>query len=379
MPRLLPFLFLIVSLVWSCKPDPPTDELPPYEGILDLPDEPYSYSATAWPSYFFVDSVMATDNTPPDNPISDWGATLGRVLFYDVILSKNNTLSCASCHDQQFGFSDPRQFSVGYEGGLTGRNSMGLANSRFYASQAFFWDERAGTLEDQVLMPIQDHVEMGLTLEEMQSRLRASEYYPYLFEKAFGSEEISSERAARAMAQFVRSMVSYETRYDQGRVQVTDHREPFPNFTEEENEGKDVFYNAERGNCGACHLPDVFSAKEVFNIGLDLPYLDAGLGEVTGQESDEGKFKSPSLKNIAITAPYMHDGRFATLEEVVEFYNEGVWEHPNLGDPMRFWLPDGPPRPLFLSEDETQALVTFMETLTDSVMMTHAKWSDPFL
>ncbi|MEL7338953.1 MAG: cytochrome c peroxidase, partial [Bacteroidota bacterium] len=339
----------------------------------------YNYANPVLPDYFQIDSIREMDNTPADNQITDWGASLGRVLFYDVDLSANRTVSCASCHQAEHGFSDPSRLSEGFEGLKTSRNSMGLANARYYTNGAFFWDERAASLEEQVLMPIQDHIEMGLTLDEMVARLNATDYYPYLFEKAFGEPEITQTKAAKALAQFTRAMVSYQSPYDIGRAQVDDHMQPFPNFTEMENEGKDVFFNTLRANCGSCHLPDIFSGKEAFNIGLQMEYEDNGMGVVSGDPSQNGVFKVPSLKNIALTAPFMHDGRFDSLEQVVDFYNEEVVEHPNLGDPLRFWLPGGPPRPLFLSESEKEALVAFMKTLTDSVMIQDPKWSDPFL
>lgn len=256
---------------------------------------------------------------------------------------------------------------------------MALANARYYANRAFFWDQRAATLEDQVLMPIQDHIEMGLTLDELMDRLRNHPFYPYLYEKAFGDSAITEDRTARAMAQFVRSMVSYRAPYDVGREQVASHLDPFPNFTEEENLGKEVYYHPELGNCGSCHLPDVFSSADVFNIGLDLEYDDKGIGSATGRTELNGFFKSTSLRNIALTAPYMHDGRFLTLEEVVDSYNEEVQEHPYLSPEMRMWEPDGPPRPLFLSDDEKAALVAFLHTLTDLEMAEDEKWSNPFL
>jgi len=362
----------------ACKPDPVVETPPPYLGAVNLPSDPFNYAAPALPAYFNRDSIRLMDNTPADNPTTDWGATLGRVLFYDTTLSANYTVSCASCHEQSAGFSDPRRFSQGLEGEQTTRNSMGLANARYYRNKAFFWDERAATLEEQVLLPIQDHIEMGLSLPELMSRLANHAFYPYLYEKAFGDSTIDADRTARALAQFIRSMVAYQSRYDEGREEVSAFTDDFPNFTAEENLGKNIFYNPGIGNCAACHAPDVFSSKDIFNIGLEMNYPDPGVGGETGNPSQQGFFKAPSLRNIALTAPYMHDGRFATLEEVIDFYNDEVAAHPNLSPEMRMW-PDGPPRGLFLSEAEKAALKAFLETLTDEGLVDDDKFSNPFL
>ncbi len=196
------------------------------ERVLNLPDTPFDYATLDLPAHFTTNvpgqplptSIIGFDNTPSDNPITNDGATLGRVLFYDKKLSANGTISCASCHQQNKGFSDDATLSLGYNGGTTGRHSMTLINSRFYQRGRFFWDERAATLEEQVLMPLQDPVEMGMTLEQVISTVEQQAYYPDLFEKAFGSQEVDADRIAKALAQFVRSIVSYSSRYDEGRA-----------------------------------------------------------------------------------------------------------------------------------------------------------------
>lgn len=197
--------------------------------VPDLPETPYNYSQITLPQHFSVNAFPANlpqnavtdnDNTPADNPITDAGATLGRVLFYERKLSANETVACATCHQQEFAFTDPLALSVGFEGGTTRRRSMSLINARFYESGKFFWDERADTLEDQVLEPIQDHVEMGLTLEELVTVVESQDYYPDLFTDAFGDSEVTTDRISRALAQFVRSIVSYRSKYDEGRAQV---------------------------------------------------------------------------------------------------------------------------------------------------------------
>jgi len=339
---------------------------------LNLPEIPYNYSNIDLPAHFQRAVVVATDNEE-DNMITDAGATLGRVLFYDKALSANNSIACASCHQAQSGFSDPLTFSDGFEGGKTGRNSMGLANARYYTNGHFFWDERAATLEEQVVLPIQDAIEMGTNLVDLELELQQIEYYPFLFEQAFGDEEVTAERISQALAQFVRSIVSYQAPYDEGLAQAGAPQNDFANFTVLENEGKDLFFG--RANCTRCHQTDLFILPEARNIGLEIEYADQGLGDVTGNETDNGKFKAPSLRNIALTAPYMHDGRFASLNEVVEHYNSGVQAHPNLAPQL---MRNGNPQRLNLTADEKEALVAFLETLTDLNCINAEKYSDPF-
>lgn len=339
---------------------------------LVFPTTPYDYDNPTLPASFSVNPIVAQDNMPTTNVTTDLGAQLGRVLFYDKRLSLNRTISCASCHQAAHGFSDPRQFSVGFAGGLTGRNSMGLSNARWYQRKAFFWDERAATLEDQVLMPIQNSTEMGMTLTELEARLNAEPYFRDLFNQAFGTSTITSALVSRALAQFVRSIISTQSKYDVGVASSP----AFSNFTAEETQGRQIFNGV--GNCNACHGTDNFvpGAGPPFNNGLENPYTDKGLGAISGRTQDEGLFKVPSLRNIELTAPYMHDGRFATLEQVVEFYNSGVVAHPNLSPPLR--VAGGQPRRLNLTTAQKAALVAFLKTLTDNNLATNPKFSDPF-
>jgi cytochrome c peroxidase len=341
---------------------------------LLLPPAPFNYANPALPPRFLQQPILGQDNTPANNPVTNAGATLGRVLFYDKRLSQNGTVSCASCHQQAHGFSDPARFSTGFHGGLTGRNSMGFANARWYQRRAFFWDERAATLEIQVLQPIQNEVEMGLTLTELETKVAAEPYYATLFTNAFGTPQVTSDRIARALAQFVRSIISTQTKFDAG-VPVN-----FTNFTAQENQGRQLFTGA--AGCAACHGTDNFvPGPNIFNNGLENPYVDKGVGGLTGNPQDEGLFKVPSLRNIALTAPYMHDGRFATLEQVVDHYNNGVVNHPNLSPQLRN-PPGSPgagqPRRLNLTNAQKAALAAFMRTLTDTSLPTDPKFSDPF-
>ena len=253
---------------------------------------------------------------------------------------------------------------------------MGLANARYYTDGHFFWDERANTLEDQVLQPIQNAKEMGMTLPTLVSRLSAEPYYTNLFANTFGTPDVTTNRISFALAQFVRSMVSTRSKYDVG-VPIG-----FSNFTAEENLGRQIFVG-QVGNatCAACHGTDAHTAPGLNNNGLEFPYVDLGAGAITGRPQDNARFKVPSLRNIELTAPYMHDGRFATLEEVVEFYNSGVVDNPNLPPPLR--VPGGPGQPpavrrLNLTTTQKAALVAFLKTLTDTAMTADAKFSDPF-
>ncbi|MEL6591871.1 MAG: cytochrome c peroxidase [Bacteroidota bacterium] len=311
----------------------------------DLPANLYNYANIALPMHFNVPPVQDLDNTPGDNPITDEGATLGRVLFYDRELSYNRTLACASCHLQEFGFTDSAQFSVGFEGGLTGRNSMGLSNARFYPNGHFFWDERALTLEHQTLLPIQDEVEMGMSLDTLEIRLQSISYYPDLFTAAFGTPVVTRDRISEALSQFVRSMVSYSSPYDQGRALTGPGpaADSFPNFSPLENLGMQIFRDPGRGACAGCHGGDMFVQVDARNNGLEVVSVDSGLYHVTGLATDIGKFKAPSLRNIGLGGPFMHDGRFQTLEEVIEHYDNGVQAHPNLAPQLRQGGPGGPP------------------------------------
>ncbi|MBL0232223.1 MAG: cytochrome-c peroxidase [Chitinophagaceae bacterium] len=347
--------------------------------VLNLPSTPYNYSNPPLPGYLTNPAITGQINTPGNNPITDKGATLGLVLFYDKNLSVNNTVACASCHKQSLGFTDNVIKSLGFNGGQTGRHSMGLTDAKYYPNGRYFWDQRAVTLEDQVLRPIQDAVEMGMTLPALVTKLKTLAYYPPLFKNVFGDENISSERISLALSQFVRSIVSYQTKFDVGRSALPPGPLPnnptFPNFTAEENRGLQIFFGP-AGGCAGCHGTETFTAPQEKNNGLDLTTTDAGFGTVTGNPNDNALFKVGSLRNIELGAPYMHDGRFATLEQVVEHYSSGVKAHPNLSNQLK--LPNGQPRLANLSAPDKAALVAFLKTLTDQAMITDAKYSNPF-
>lgn len=356
-----------------------------------LPTSLFNYANIPFP-IDVVNNLSNMDNMPASNPITDHGATLGRVLFYDTDLSANHTVSCASCHKQEFSFSDTARFSVGFNGQHTFRNSMGLIHARFQRDSAFFWDNRAATLEAQVLMPITSTVEMGLTLDTLVSRVAAKSYYAPLFQNAFGSTAVTSDRISKALAQFVRSMNTFGSKFRQG-VEITNgppESTPFANFTAQENLGKDLFMDITRGNCQACHTRNVMVQQGAQNIGLDLVYSDNGVGAASGRHAQDGKFSVPSLINVELTPPYMHDGRFQTLEQVVDFYSDSIKNHVNLSGFLREIIPGTinpnnntcatcPPRQPHYTATEKAALVAFLKTLTDTLITTDARWSNPFV
>ncbi|OZC04129.1 cytochrome-c peroxidase [Rubricoccus marinus] len=336
-------------------------------GTPTLPETPYDYEGVGLPAYLDTYVIRHADNTPADNPITNAGATLGRVLFYDVRLSQNGSVSCASCHRQANGFADPRPRSVGFGGEHTDRNSMALAFARYDRNEEFFWDERARTLEALALEPIQNPVEMGMTLEGLTALLSDTEFYPALFADAFGTPEVTSDRVARALSQFIRSIVPSNTRYDAARqAEGARIARPLAGLTPQENEGLQLFFG--RGQCNLCHSSDLFAGTNALNNGLDSTVTDPG--------RSGGRFKVVSLRNIGLTAPYMHDGRFQTLEDVVEHYSTGIRLGPHL-DARMFGLDGGAIRFNF-SADERAALVAFLHTLTDTTLATDPRWSDPF-
>lgn len=337
---------------------------------LRLPEITHLYANPDLPVHFLPSAAQRFDNTPADNPVTNYGATLGRVLFYDTRLSANDTISCGSCHVQAHGFADPNRFSRGFKGGLTDRHAMNLVNLRFHVKGRFFWDERGGNLESMVLLPVENRLEMGLDLERLPGILSRDPRYAELFRQAFGDAEVTSDRIARALAQFLRSMVSYQSKYDEGRARANKAAEDFVNFTVQENRGKALFLR----NCSLCHLPDQeahFVMTEPVNTGLDddTERTDGGVGDITANPRDVGRFKSPSLRNVEVAGPYMHDGRFETLEAVIDHYSSGGKKHPNR---------DVRIQPLNFTASEKAALVAFLRTLTDRIFLEDPKFSDPF-
>lgn len=366
-------LFLGLS---SCVKEPKLADATPH-----LPQQPYNYQSGMNNNLVF----SLGDNTPIDNQLTNAGAALGRVLFYDKRLSVNNSIACASCHKQNLAFADNVRFSEGFGGKLTTRNSMAIVNT--FCKSSFFWDGRATGMEQQALMPIKNHVEMGLeNFDVLTQKLSNTSFYPQLFQEAFGSQEVTGDKISKALAQFMRSMVSNHSKWDEVG---------FSGLSPQEQDGATIFFN--KGRCSNCHRTDNFGGAPITtpyggidnaplnssNIGLDIEYADAGIGALTNKTSQNGLFIIPSLRNIELTGPYMHDGRFNTLEEVIDHYNNGIQPNPNL-DPVlsndSTVTPSTPviPITLGLSPVEKADLIAFLKTLTDKDLTTDPRFSDPF-
>ncbi|MEM6469960.1 MAG: cytochrome c peroxidase [Planctomycetota bacterium] len=340
------------------------------QDFLSFGSEPPAYVEYAvenLPRWYKTPLLESADNTPKHNSISDAGAELGRALFYDPGLSVDNSVSCASCHRQENGFTDPRRFSRGLNGQVTERHSMALTNARFYENGRFFWDERAESLEHQVLKPIQDPTEMGSKLAQLVHELGESPEYIVLFRRAYGDPEITEDRIADALAQFIRAMVSYQSPYDQALSAAKSDRPEQPHFAAvdsiDDPELVALGEVAFRTNCAVCHVSAAQIATQPHNNGLAVSDQDVGAGN--------GRFKVPSLRNIGVRQRFMHDGRFTSLEEVVEFYADEIADDPNLSDHL---IAGG----LGTRIGVQKAIVAFMATLTDEEFLTSTLFADPY-
>lgn len=313
----------------------------------------------ATPYRFMMSKFFPQPDLPKDNPLTVEGVALGRRLFFDRQLSLDNSESCARCHRPRNGLTENRRFSVGINGEFGTRNSMPLENLAW--KKEFFWDGRAASLREQVLQPIQNPIEMHQPLEVLMRKLSVDPTYHAMFARAFGSPEITSDRLARALEQFLLVQVSYESKFDRvasGKASFTpDEQRGFQLFHTE----YDPYHGQSGADCFHCHGGPLFQSQSFANNGLDSSFRDEGRFVVTHREGDRGKFAVPSLRNVAVTGPYMHDGRFRTLEEVVEHYCTGMKRSATL-DPNLAKHPDGG---LPLSASDKQALVAFLRTLTD--------------
>jgi cytochrome c peroxidase len=343
----------------------------------------YDYANQAIPNYIDKDNIRG-------NEITDAGATLGRVMFYDKKLSVNNSISCASCHKQELAFGDNRRLSQGVNG-ETGKHSMRLINARFFDERRFFWDERADNLEQQTTMPIQDHIEMGFSgtdgnpgINDLTVKLSNELYYRQLFTKAFGDELISEKRMQEALAQFVRSIQSFDSKYDIGRAMVNNDNQQFPNFTTLENEGKNLFsrnamFQGQSGNriggglgCQGCHRTNEFDiAPNSRNNGVVLA------ADLT---TDLSITKSPTLRDMfnpagELNGQLMHNGDFESLEMVLGHYNSIEASGNNNLDAR---LGRGGGQQLNMTEGEKLAVIAFLKTLSGKDVYENEKWSDPF-
>ncbi|MDO7851744.1 cytochrome-c peroxidase [Hymenobacter convexus] len=320
----------------------------------------------------------AMQAAPADNPLTNEGVALGRQLFYEKALSLNGTVACASCHKQELAFSDGQARATGVNGTTTIRSSMSLANLAW--EPKLTWDGAATGLENQARIPIENPLEMHQSLSAGVAKLQASPTYPALFRKAFGSSTVSEANVLKALAQFERTMISSNSRFD--RFQRGDRTA----LTAYEQAGLVLFYthpagtaSTRGGNCGDCHTGDLQTDNAFRNNGLDASFTDLGLGGLTGLPTDNGKFRVPSLRNIALTAPYMHDGRFATLEQVMDHYNQHVvLNSPNI-DPLMLNTSNtrGGGPTLDLTTDEKAKIVAFLRTLTDSTFIRDPRFAKP--
>ncbi|MEZ5045443.1 MAG: cytochrome c peroxidase [Chitinophagaceae bacterium] len=301
---------------------------------------------------------------PSDNPMSSEGIALGRKLFYEKLLSQDNSISCASCHQFKNYFIDSvGAFSLGVNQLVGTRNSMPLFNIGY--SKTFFWDGGAPNLESQVLGPITNPVEMNESIEHVIQKLQLHPEYPTLFKKAFGSDIISSKHIMYAIAQFERTLLSANSKYDQwkrGEILLSD----------EEMRGMNVYTDENKGDCVHCHsIGSTFTDFEFRNTGLDSIPIDRGRYLITLNNSDDGKFKTPTLRNIAKTAPYMHDGRFNTLRECIDHYNVGFKYSANLS-------PELASKPKNrMSEQDINDLISFLKTLTDYEFLNKSQFDEP--
>lgn len=364
-------IFVTLTFLQSCTKD--TNLRPIKSASPSLPTESYTYF----------------EFEPQRNEV----ATLGRVLFYERQLSKNNSVSCGSCHKQAFAFADNVAFSAGLNNVKTGRNSMAIQNlpsfsmfldgdvlppnggsDVFFApSTGFFWDGRENDLRSLVLRPVTNHVEMGITnVDEILEKLRRSPHYADLFNKAFDSSEITAEKISEAVATFMESIQSNNSKFD--RFINENHATA---MNAEELRGYDLFFTTY--NCASCHnpFPGPYFSDAPKNIGLDAQNTDRGFAAITGILADVGVFKVPNLKNVALTAPYMHDGRFNTLDDVLEHYSSGVQNSPTLSSQLRG--ADGNALRMNITPQDKRSLIAFLNALTDVNIITDPKFSDPFV
>lgn len=353
---------------------------------IDL-DNLENYESQTQPAY------ITRDNTA-GNPILNAKATIGRVLFYDKNLSIDNTIACASCHRQEFAFSDTALASSGVSGGVTARHSMRLVNARFSREAKFFWDERAATLENQTTRPIQDHAEMGYSgidsrpnLSSLLTKLQTIGYYNELFTFAYGTTEITEAKLQECLSQFIRSIQSFDSRYDLGRAQVANDNQPFPNFTAQENQGKNLFIappvfdaNGSRTagglGCNGCHnAPEFDIDPNSRNNGI--------IGILNGSGIDVTITRAPTLRDLVRlngepNGPMMHTGVLKTLQQAIGHYGAINRAPGNINLDPRL-TPGGNPQRLNLTATEVNAVIAFIKTLTGNNVYTDKKWADPFI
>ena len=368
----IPFIILALSLSQCRKSEP----------IYSSSSE--SFKPTPIISASIFPRALGIPALPTDNPLTEEGVYLGRLLFYDRLLSADMSLSCASCHLQKNAFAEPKKTSVGIFGLPVKRNASALFNMAY--SRKFFWDGRQSRLANLVFEPIQAHNEMGLNLPELDDRLKKSELYQNWFKKAFNADP-NIGQMSMAMEQFLLTLVSSDSRFDKAGPSLTGLNssekagftlfQTLTNLQGGQNQGADCFH---------CHGGILFQAQNplaggITNNGLDASFADLGAGAITGNSTDNGTFKSPSLRNISLTGPYMHDGRFQSLNEVIDHYSDNIdFSSPNISPNLANHVsgPGGPPEQMKLTVAQKQDLLNFLQTLTDSTFITNPKYANPF-
>lgn len=355
--KYLLLIFIGLAIFLSCKKDKVGHVPTPY--VLEIPSH-------------FPDMII-----PADNPMTVEGVELGRKLFYEKKLSGDNTMACAACHAPANAFSDPNQFSVGIDDIPGNRNSMALVNLGW--QEFFFWDGRAKTLEEQILGPVPNPIEMHQSWKNACAKLNADVEYRNMFFKAFNEEGIDSTKVSKAIAQFLRTMISGSSKYDvmykysNGMSLSSAEQTILTSITNEEWGGYDLFKSLNGADCFHCHNGPLMQVKKFSNNGLDVSFLDFGRGTITGNSNDNGKFKVPSLRNIALSAPYMHDGRFTTLDEVIEHYSTGIQQSATIDPLIEYAFQGG----VQLDAEEKDLLKQFLLTLTDYDFINNPDFQDP--
>lgn len=353
------FCFVCMSLLLACNRN---------NGRIGPVPTPYKLEE---PSHFPKMQI------PANNPLTEEGVELGRHLFYEKKLSGDNSMSCATCHSPQTSFSDNNRYSKGIDGIEGNRNSMALVNLGY--QKFFFWDGRAKSLEEQILEPVPNPIEMHQEWKDALVKLNADEKYRRMFWSAFGESTADSVLATKAIAQFLRTMISGSSKYDAiykklNNLPMTPSEQArYATVTNEELAGLDLFQSLNGGDCFHCHSGPLMHLNIFSNNALDASFSDPGLGGVTGKPSDMGRFKVPTLRNIAQSAPYMHDGRFATLDEVLLHYNSGLVNSPTV-DPNMEHLDQGG---IQLSFAELDLIKKFLLTLTDEEFLNNPKFAPP--
>jgi len=357
------FLVVILLLIFSCKKEEEEEE---EEGCMDSLAINYNPEATIanesciyfsnTPFIIEIPYGFPNMNIPSDNITTIEGVALGEKLFKDPILSANNTLACINCHQQSSSFSDPNQFSTGIDNIPGTRHASALINLGWNTS--YNWDGSSLTLEEQAFEPVTNPIEMHNNWSNVEEALNSHIDYPDLFKEAFNINYIDSNHVAKAIAQYERTLISANSKLDR----YLNNEEQ---LTISELNGYAIF-NTEKGDCFHCHASQLFMDNSFHNNGLDTePFSDLGRANITGNTSDNAKFKTPTLRNIEISAPYMHDGRFSTLEEVVEHYDSGG-KYSSTIDPLMKKLGVG----LQLTNQEKIDLVAYLKTLTDQEFIT---------